>query len=184
VTDVYNAVLDGTDAVMLSAETAVGKHPFAAVEVMGRIAERAEAVLLAEGIEQRRHAVATPDVADAVAHSAARAAEELDASAIIALTHHGLSARMLSKYKPAVPIYAVTSRPETYQRLGLLWGVTPVLSRFQEDEWDALGAARDALLATGRYTPKDIVVVLSSRSGVRSPSNTLRVGALKEMGPR
>ncbi|HEX2022418.1 MAG TPA: pyruvate kinase, partial [Candidatus Thermoplasmatota archaeon] len=132
VTDVHNAVLDGTGAVMLSAETAVGKHAHAAVATMARIIGRAESVLLRpQGIEERRHAVTGPEVSDVVAHGAARAAEEMGAAAILALTHHGLTARVLSKYKPRVPIYAATSRDGTFHRLGLLWGVTPLLTPFR-----------------------------------------------------
>ncbi|HUR69537.1 MAG TPA: pyruvate kinase [Candidatus Thermoplasmatota archaeon] len=184
VTDVYNAVLDGTGAVMLSAETAVGKHANEAVAVMGRICERAESELLrAEGLAQRRHAMTKPEVPDVVAHGAARAAEEVGAAAIVVLTHHGLAARILSKYKPTVPILAVTSRKDTYHRLGLLWGVTAVQSEFREDDWEAVGAARDAVLARRLAKPGDVVVMVNSRAGVRSPANTMRVGALKDFGP-
>ena len=183
VTDVYNAVLDGTGAVMLSAETAVGKHPVAAVSIMGRICEKAEAELLRDGLALRRHAVTKQEVSDVVAHSAARGAEELGAAAIVVLTHHGHAARTVSKYKPRVPILAATSRPGTYQRLGLLWGVTGLLSRFQEDEWEALGAARDAILSKGLLRPRDVVVVVNSRAGIRGSTNTLRVAPLRDLGP-
>ena len=184
VTDVYNAVLDGTSAVMLSAETAVGKHANEAVAVMGRVCEQAEQVLLSpEGIEQRRHAVTKPETADVIAHAAARASEDMGAAAILLLTHHGFSARVVSKHKPTVPILAATSRLATYHRLGLLWGVTPVLTEFREDEWEALGAARDAVLKLGGLKPTDTVVVVNGRAGIRGAANTLRVGQLKEIGP-
>jgi pyruvate kinase len=183
VTDVYNAVLDGTGAVMLSAETAVGKHAVEAVAVMGRICERAETELLrSEGLALRRHAMTKAQVPDVVAHGAARGAEEVGAAAIIVLTHHGMGARIVSKYKPTVPILGVTSLPATYQRLGLLWGVTPVLSEFQEGEWEALGAAREAILKRGLLVATDIVVVVNSRAGVRGTANTMRVGPLKDIG--
>ena len=183
VTDVYNAVLDGTGAVMLSAETAVGKYPFEAVATMGRICERAEIDMLREmTIMERRRAVATQEMADVIAHTAAVAAEDLRASAIIALTHGGLTARVLSKYRPSVPVFALTSRDDTWRRLGLLWGVTPVRMPYMEGEWEALGAARDTLLQAELLTAKDVVVVVSSRAGVRQGSNTMRVGPLRDLG--
>jgi pyruvate kinase len=183
VTDVYNAVLDGTGALMLSAETAVGKHAIEAVAVMGRIAERAETELLQpREMAQRRHAITSRSVPDVMAHSAARGAEEAGARAILALTHKGLTARVLSKYKPSVPILAVTSVPAAYRQLGLLWGVTPILAPFHDDEWIALGAARDAVLATGLLKPTDVVAVVNSRLGVRASTNTLRILALRELG--
>lgn len=185
VADVYNAVLDGTGALMLSAETAVGKHAAAAVSVMGRIAEKAEQELLrGDGIAQRRHAVTSAQVADVIGHSAARSAEESGASAILVLTHRGLAARVVAKYKPSVPIYAVTSRESTYHRLGLLWGVTPLLSEYREDEWESLGAVRDAVLRAGLLKPDDRVVMVNSRTGIRGPSNTLRIASVRELGPR
>jgi pyruvate kinase len=150
---------------------------------MGRIAERAEQELLADGLTSRRHAVTQRQIPDVVAHGAARSAEELGAAAILALTHKGHTARVLSKYKPKVPILAATSRPDTCRRLGLLWGVTPVLAPFHEDEWAALGAVRDAVLAKGLLQPKDVVVVVNSRAGVRGFTNTLRIAPLKELGP-
>jgi pyruvate kinase len=184
VTDVYNAVLDGTGAVMLSAETAVGKHPLEAVRVMGRIAERAERELLdPRNMHERRRAVSTSGIADVVAHGAARAAEEVGAKAILSLTHHGLTARVLAKHKPRVPVYAATTRERTYRQMGLLWGVTPVLCRYHEDEWEALGAVRDAVLQHGWLKPDDVVVVVNSRRGVRAQSNTLRVAPLRDIGP-
>ena len=183
VNDVYNAVLDGTGAVMLSAETAVGKHATAAVGVMGRICERAEREFLTpEGLVERRRSVGRQDVADAVAHSAARAAEELQAKAILALTHHGLTARVLSKYKPNVPILAVSSREDTCNRVGLLWGVVPVRAPYREDEWEALAAARDLVLAQGHARPDDLLVVVNSRGGVRTHTNTMRVMRAKDLG--
>ena len=183
VNDVYNAVLDGTGAVMLSAETAVGKHADAAVSVMGRICERAEREFLSpEGLVERRRFVNSNDVPDAVAHSAARTAEELGAAAIVALTHHGLTARVLSKYKPSVPILAVSSRQDTCDRMALLWGVVPVHAPYREDEWGALGAARDLLLAKGLAKPDDLLVVVNSRGGVRAHTNTMRVMRAREMG--
>ena len=184
VTDVYNAVLDGTGAVMLSAETAVGKHATEAVAVMGRICEQAERELLAGGgLADRRRAVTSQTVSDVVAFGAAAMAEELDAAAILVLTHGGFAARSVAKYKPTVPILACTSRDSTYHRLALLWGVRPFRIPYKEAELDAIAAARDTVLAAGELRESDTVVFMSSRGGVRRPSNTLRVGPVKDLAP-
>ena len=184
VTDVYNAVLDGTGAVMLSAETAVGKHAHEAVAVMGRICEQAERELLApDGLGKRRRTVTSRAVSDVVAFGAAAMAEEMGAAAILVLTHGGFAARSVAKYKPTVPVLACTSRPMTYQRLGLLWGVRPFLIPYKEAELDAIGAARDAVVAAGAVREKDTVVFMSSRGGVRNPSNTLRAGPVRDIAP-
>jgi pyruvate kinase len=183
VADVYNAVLDGTGAVMLSAETAVGKHAAEAVRVMGRVCEQAETELVRARLADRREEVTSHGVSDVVAHGAATMAEELQAAAILVLTHGGFAARSVAKYKPRVPILACTSQERTYHRLGLLWGVRAFKIPFQEQEVDALAAARDAVLAAGALTEEDTVVFMSSRGGVRNPSNTLRVGPVRELGP-
>jgi pyruvate kinase len=150
---------------------------------MGRIAERAEREFLSgAGLREWRRTVTTREVADVIAHSAARSAEELGAAAILALTHRGLTARVLSKHKPGVPVIAATTRQDTYRRMGLLWGVTPLLAQYHEGEWEALGAVRDAVLRRGWLQPDDVVVVVNSRGGVRAPSNTLRAGPLKDLG--
>lgn len=183
VNDVYNAVLDGTGALMLSAETAIGKHAVGAVATMARIAQKAEQEFLSPtGLHEWRSTVTSGTTPDVVAHAAARSAEELGAAAIIALTHHGLTARVLSKYKPNVPVFAVTSRPDTARRLGLLWGVRAVVAPFKDDEWEALTNARDVIMREGALKADDMVVVVSSRGGVRAQSNTMRVLRLKDIG--
>jgi pyruvate kinase len=182
VNDVYNAVLDGTGAVMLSGETAVGKHPTDAIATMARIAEAAEREFLSPtGLHEWRQTVTKREVADVLAHGAARAAEELGAAGIVALTHHGLTARVLSKYKPNVPIFAVTSRESTARQLALLWGVRPLVAAYREDEWQALAAARDAILAEGVLSADDVVVVVSSVGGLRAQTNTMRVLRLRDL---
>ena len=184
VTDVFNAVLDGTGAVMLSAETAVGEHASAAIEVMGRICEQAEELALhADDLPLRRQAMTRAEVPDVVTAAAATAAEDLGAAAIIVLTHHGLSARILAKYRPQVPIFAATSLAATYRRLGLIWGVTPLQIDYHEDAWDAIGAVRDHLLGAAHLDPDDDVIVLNARGGKYGATNTMRIAPLRDMGP-
>ncbi len=184
VADVYNAVLDGTGALMLSGETAVGAHAVEAVAMMARIAQHAEVEMQrAEGHEERRRTVTQGDVPEVVCHAAARAAEELGAKAILALTHGGLTARVIAKYRPSVPVFALTSVERTWHQCGLVWGVTPLMVRRKDKEADALAAVREAVLATGLVGDDDVVVAVSSRAGVRGASNTLRIGELHEFAP-
>lgn len=123
--DVANAILDGTDAVMLSGETASGQYPVEAVEMMVRIAVNTERSLRpAERPELREHYVRP--VQDAIAHGATEMVPELGAAAIITATHSGSSARMVSKYRPECPIIAATLSEEVCRQLALVWGVYPI----------------------------------------------------------
>ncbi len=125
--DVANAIFDGTDAVMLSAETAVGRYPERAVRTMGRIASEAEEVtipLLRRRTGDNTSALASPT--HALAHTAYQAAYELRAKVLAVFTHTGYSARLASKARPAAPIIALTPLDSTCRRLTLAWGVMPV----------------------------------------------------------
>lgn len=125
VTDVANAVLDGTDAVMLSAETAAGRYPVRAVEVMGAICREAEA---SPGYPENTVVFADlePDFASAIAHAAADAAAILDLRLVVAFTESGSTARLAAKYRPEAPIVAFSPNESTLNRLAVLWGVTPM----------------------------------------------------------
>jgi len=125
--DVANAIFDGTDAVMLSAETAVGRYPERAVRTMGRIASEAEEVtlpMLRRRTGDNTSALASPT--HALAHTAYQAAHELRAKVLAVFTHTGYSARLASKARPAAPIIALTPLESTCRRLTLWWGVTSV----------------------------------------------------------
>ena len=123
VTDVANAILDGTDAVMLSQETAVGEHPVAAVEMMSSIASRIEEIAPYEDWNERRVHRGVRDPAYSIAHSACDAVRELHLDALIVPTLSGRSARLVSAHRPQVPIYALSPGKETVRRCGLMWGV-------------------------------------------------------------
>ncbi|HLW95308.1 MAG TPA: pyruvate kinase [Solirubrobacteraceae bacterium] len=132
VADVANAILDGTDAVMLSQETAVGAHPIGAVAMMASIAERTEAS--ANYLEWNEHRVRRDarDPAYTVAYSACVAARELELDALVIPTLSGRSARLVSAHRPNVPIYALSPGHETVQRCGLMWGVKAAWMRRHE----------------------------------------------------
>jgi pyruvate kinase len=123
VADVANAIFDGTDAVMLSQETAVGAHPVAAVETMARIAEHTERHLPYERWTSERVRRTARDPAYTMAHTICVAARELGLAALVVPTLSGRSARLVSAHRPEVPIYALSPGKETVRRCGLMWGV-------------------------------------------------------------
>jgi pyruvate kinase len=125
--DVANAIFDGTDAIMLSGETASGKYPVETVTVMAKIAEKAEGALDFEGLIQKRRMHQSITVPDAVCFAAVTTAMELNASAIITATQSGLSARMMSKYRPKAQIVATTQEWRVARKLSIVWGVSPII---------------------------------------------------------
>jgi pyruvate kinase len=143
VTDVANAVMDGSDAVMLSAETAVGRYPVRAVEAMAAICVEAEA---GPSLALPPEFVGAPgSFASAIARATAEAADGLGIDTVIAFTDSGTTARLVSKYRPRADILALSPRPETLRRMAVLWGVTS-LSLPRRGSTDEMIAAAEALL--------------------------------------
>jgi pyruvate kinase len=132
VADVANAIIDGTDAVMLSQETAVGAYPVEAVATMAAVAEQAEAIAPYEDWNASRVRRTEADPAYTLAHSLCVAARELSLDALIVPTLSGRSARLVSAHRPTVPIYALSPGKETVRRCGLMWGVTAASMRRHE----------------------------------------------------
>ena len=128
VSDVANAVYDGTDAVMLSGESAVGKYPVEAVSMMARIVSEAERDMK-EGRSARSRTSGRPrlSIAETICEATAHAADDLDLRGIALFTESGQTARQLSKYHPSAPIFALSPVEITINRLNLLWGTTPIL---------------------------------------------------------
>lgn len=127
--DIANAILDGTDAVMLSAETATGKYPVASVATMAEIASTAESYSLSSIHPDFFHSTATSSIPDAIAQAAAQASERTNARVIVAFTQSGSTALLISKYRPSIPIVAFTPHAMVCQKMGLLWGVFPRILR-------------------------------------------------------
>jgi len=123
VADVANAILDGTDAVMLSQETAIGAHPVEAVAMMAAVAVQAEAIAPYERWNEHRVRRTQSDPAYTIAHNLCDAARELELDALVIPTLSGRSARLVSAHRPTVPIYALSPGRETVRRCGLMWGV-------------------------------------------------------------
>lgn len=163
--DVANAIFSRVDAVMLSAETAVGAYPAKSVETMATIAMTAEASL---GPSRPRHtAEATTDVPRAVSAAVRELAEELEVVAIVTATQSGATARAVAGHRPLVPIVAVTPFAQVARRLALVWGVTPVVLPLAEETTQMLAAIDEMLLETGMAKPGDRVAVtagIASRS--------------------
>jgi pyruvate kinase len=155
--DVANAILDGTDAVMLSAETATGTYPVEAVQMMARIARIAE-----EAMPHRRwlDLIGEPaEVTEAISRATVEIAEQIGARAIVTSTMSGYTARMIARHRPSVPILAVTPVPATLRRLALVWGVQPALMPAVRNTDEMLGAASQAALQSGLAQPGDLLVI-------------------------
>jgi len=183
--DVANAVFDGTDAVMLSGETAVGRYPLLAAEAMVRIAGEIERSSdFSEGpkydvpVYNHLPAGATP-TEHAVAAATVEAVRLLGAPAIICLTRSGFTARLVSSYRPPVPIIGVSDLEPTYRRLALVWGVVPVRC-FTEVSYDSmLDCAREFLTESGMARPGERVVVTAGYPfHVSGTTNMLRIEEL------
>ncbi|MDZ4674206.1 MAG: pyruvate kinase [Gemmatimonadota bacterium] len=163
--DVANAILDGTDALMLSAETAVGKYPVEAVSAMDRIAREVEhqrsistgADLFTALPPQQAHAAIRTE--DAISVGVRAAVSMLNAPIIVCFTSSGFTARTVASYRPGVPIFAMTPEPETFRQLALVWGVVPVISERFPTYISMFEVARERLLALGLAEPGDRVVV-------------------------
>lgn len=159
VSDVTAAILDGADAIMLSAETATGRYPAEAVEVMARIAARAEATVVRPEPARRRGApVGFPE---AISDAAATAAQALKARAIVAFTESGFSARLISQARPEVPIIALTPFAAVQRRLGLSWGVSSRLIRRVESTDEMIQEIEAALLRDGVVQVNDVIIIIS-----------------------
>ena len=128
ISDVANAIYDGTSAIMLSGETAAGAYPVEALKTMSLIAERTEADAHYQSHRLSRMKInGTTSVSDATAHAACLTAQDVNASAIVTVSESGNTARLLSKYRPEQPIIAFVMRPQVQRQLSLSWGITPLL---------------------------------------------------------
>ena len=180
--DVANAIFDGTDAVMLSGETAVGKYPVEAVRTMARIAERAETALEYKKMLEVFDQPEEVSVTDAIASATCHVAQELDAAAIITATQSGFTARVESKYKPKARIIAVTPRQNVARRLALSWGVYPLLCRPVGTTDEMFAAAIESSLASGYVQNGDLVVITAGIPvGISGTTNLLRVHTVGEI---
>lgn len=157
--DVANAIFDGTDAIMLSGETAAGTYPVEAVQTMHNIASRAESALDHKEILSNRSKDNEHNITDAIGQSVAHTALNLDVNAIITPTESGHTARMISKYRPKAPIVAVTSQESVTRRLSLVWGVYPQVGQEASTTDDMLDSAVQESMNSGLVGSGDLVVI-------------------------
>jgi pyruvate kinase len=172
--DVANAVLDGTDAVMLSGETAIGEFPVEAVRTMDQVARRAEAGL--DPGECLRRVGAVSEASQAIARATVEIAQELGVAAIITSTISGHTARMVARFRPAVPVVAATPDPATWRRMALVWGVVPLLVPRYETVEEMLALTTSAAREAGLVRAGERVVVTAGMpAGGEGRTNMLKV---------
>jgi pyruvate kinase len=170
ISDVANAILDGTDAVMLSNETAVGKYPIEAVETMAKIAIETEKEKLSRRWEDNKRSIP-----NAISEAVGNIAEQLGAAAIVSFTKTGATARSVSKFRPSKPILAVTPHVDVARRLQLVWGVRPMLLLDLPNVNDNFQAAIEMAQRTNLLEEGDLVVITSGTQGVAGSTDLVKV---------
>jgi len=172
--DVANAIFDGTDAVMLSAETATGRYPREAVAMMAKIVVEAESNM-AEFTQPRRRQHSRLSIAETICESIAHAAEDLRMGAIAVFTESGNTARMISKYRPQSEIYAFSQAVPVCNRMNLFWGVHPVRQQQTYSADDMVSAAEKSLLQLGRIKAGDVLAVVAGTQMASGSTNFMRL---------
>lgn len=179
--DVANAIFDGTDVVMLSGETASGRYPRETVAMMVRIILEAEASMTQlPATQRRRHEEHRYSVAETICESIAHAAEDLPMRAITVFTESGNTARMLSKHRPKVCIYAFSRKPEVCNRMNALWGVHPVHKKEWESAEAMLQTAEKELLPKGLLRPGDVLGLVAGTQLTSGATNFMRLHTVGE----
>jgi pyruvate kinase len=182
--DVANAVYDGTDAVMLSAESAAGKYPVEAVKMMARIVIESEAVISADPSAYRRRSPHVRlSISETICESMAHAAEDLDISAIAVFTESGTTARQLSKWRPKPPIFALSSVPKVIRRMNLLWGVHPIECDKMFTTEAMVEEAEDVLTKGGFVKSQEILGIVAGTRTLTGSTNFLRLHILGDRAP-
>jgi pyruvate kinase len=179
--DVANAIFDGTDVVMLSGETASGRYPRETVAMMARIILEAEASMAQlPPPPRRRREEHLYSVAETICESIAHAAEDLPMRAIAVFTESGNTARMLSKHRPKVPIYAFSRKPEVCNRMNTLWGVQPVHKKEWESAEAMVRTAEDELMSKGLLRAGDVLGLVAGTKLTSGATNFMRLHTVRE----
>jgi pyruvate kinase len=175
-TDVANAVFDGTDALMLSGETAFGQYPVEAVATMAKIAQYAEDSIMYKAVMEERKIYTRSIITDAIAFSASESAKTLGADCIITATQSGYTARKISKYKPRIPVIAVTTNQKVVNQLSLSYGVVPVQIKHCEDINTLVDEALNTCKQKELIHNGDLLIITAGiLAGVTGGTNVLRV---------
>lgn len=174
--DIANAIYDGTDAIMLSGETASGKYPLLAVQTMVRIARRTEESLNWLEMSKKRASAVAGTTTEAISYATSATSHSLGADAIITATKTGSTARMVSKYRPLVPIIAVTPSPQVFRQLLLVWGVYPLLAAETETTDSMIDTAVETALQADYIKQGDLVVITAGVPvGIPGSTNLIKV---------
>jgi len=180
--DVANAIFDGTDAIMLSGETAAGLYPVESVATMHKIAMRTEASLNYRSIVSARSREKEANMTEAIAQAVAYTSINLGVKAVLAPTESGNTAKMISKYRPGVQIIAVTSSENTAQKLTLVWGVNPIVTEHVKTTDEILELAVDASLKHGHVNHGDVVVITAGLPvGEAGTTNLMKVHVIGDL---
>jgi pyruvate kinase len=180
VSDVANAVYDGTDAVMLSGESAVGKYPVEAVSMMGRIVFEAERHIKEQSFTEPRVRSTRLSIAETICEATAHAADDLDLRGIALFTESGSTARQLSKYHPSVPIYALSPVEVTINRLNLLWGTIPIRCPKVNTTEALVDVAENLLEQHGFVRPREVIAIVAGTRTKSGSTNFLRLHVMGE----
>ena len=178
VSDVANAVYDGTDAVMLSGESAVGKYPVETVSMMARIVAEAERHMKEQGVSQVRMRHTQLSIQETICEATAHAADDLDLRGIALFTESGTTARLLSKYHPSTPIFALSPNERTIHRLNLLWGTTAIQCRKLNSTEEMVLAAENLLEKNGYVRGKEVIAIVAGTRTKSGSTNFLRLHAM------
>jgi pyruvate kinase len=180
VSDVANAIYDGTDAVMLSGESAVGKYPVESVSMMARIVSETEQHMRDTISTEPRERRSRLSIAETICEATAHAADDLDLRGIALFTESGATARQLSKYHPTAPIFALSPVEVTVNRLNLLWGTTPIRCP-KVNTTEAMVDCAEKLLQKGGYVrPREVIAIVAGTRTKSGSTNFLRMHALGE----
>ena len=180
--DVANAIMDGTDAIMLSGETAAGLYPIESVRTMNKIATRTEESLNYRAIVSARSREKEANMTEAISQAVAYTSINLGVKAVLAPTESGNTAKMIAKYRPGVPIIAVTGSEKTAHMLTLVWGVTPVVTQRVKTTDEILELAVDASLKYGHVDHGDVVVITAGVPvGEAGTTNLMKVHVIGDL---
>ncbi len=180
VSDVANAIYDGTDAVMLSGESAVGKYPIEAVSMMGRIISEAERHIKEDHLNEPLLRQTRLSIAETICEATAHAADDLDLRGIALFTESGATARQLSKYHPTAPIFALSPVDITINRLNLLWGTTPVRCPKVNSTEALVDVAESLLEQHGYVRNREVIAIVAGTRTKSGSTNFLRLHVLGE----
>jgi pyruvate kinase len=175
ITDVANAIYDGTSAIMLSGETAAGRYPVESIKTMVKIAERTEEAIDYKEKFEQVHPGINLSIINAISHATCTTSHDLEAVAIVTVTRTGSTSRMVSRFRPATDIVAITPVPRTYRQLALSWGVTPLMNEYRETSKELFEDAVNKVKEANIAKDGDIIIITGSSDRIGEMTNTLQI---------